>query len=105
MIDAGALGYYSTAKDLAHIARVYEQDDWYLIDERANRFRGLLNDEYGNHAIAELVGFVSLSRNRAVSITWPSTQTRAAKCGARFRTPSCPTRSGRRRWGRGELPA
>jgi hypothetical protein len=61
MIDAGALVYYSIAKDLAHIAGVYEQDDWYLIDERANRFRGLLNDEYGNHAIAELVGFVSLS--------------------------------------------
>jgi hypothetical protein len=61
MIDAGALVYYSIAKDLAHIAGVYEQDDWYLIDERANRFKGLLNDEYGNLAIAELVGFVSLS--------------------------------------------
>lgn len=61
MIDAGALVYYNIVKDLAHIAGVYEQDDWYVIDDRANRFKGLLNDEYGNHAIAELVGFVSLS--------------------------------------------
>ena len=61
MIDAGALVYYNIAKDLAHIAGVYEHDDWYVIDERANRFKGLLNDEYGNNVIAELVGFISLS--------------------------------------------
>jgi hypothetical protein len=61
MIDAGALVYYSVLKDLAHLAGVYEQDDWWVVDERAARFKALLNDEYGNHSVAELVGFISLS--------------------------------------------
>ena len=47
-------------KDVAHFAGVYEQDDWFTVDERAQRFKPLLNDEYGNSAIAELVGLVSL---------------------------------------------
>lgn len=61
MIDAGLLVYYGTQKDLAHFAGVYEQDDWFLIEERAQRFKPLMNDEYGNHLIAEIVGFVSMS--------------------------------------------
>jgi hypothetical protein len=61
MIDAGALVYYAVLKDLAHYAGVYEQDDWFTIDERAQRFKPLLNDEYGNHLIAEIVGYVSMT--------------------------------------------
>jgi len=60
MIDAGLLVYSSVPRDLAHFAGVYEQDDWFLIEERAQRFRPLHNDEYGNSAIAELVGLITL---------------------------------------------
>jgi hypothetical protein len=66
MIDSGLLVYYGTLKDVAHFAGVYEQDDWMLVDERTQRFKPLMNDEYGNSAIAELVGLISLtSQNRS----------------------------------------
>src|SRR5205085_9370503 len=29
LLEAGALVYYAVAKDLAHLAGVYEQDDWF----------------------------------------------------------------------------
>ncbi len=61
MIDAGLLVYYGTMKDVAHFAGVYEQDDWFLVDERTQRFKPLMNDEYGNSVIAELVGLISMS--------------------------------------------
>jgi hypothetical protein len=61
MIDAGLLVYYGVLKDLAHYAGVYEQDDWFTVDERAQRFKPLFNDEYGNSLVAEIVGLVSLS--------------------------------------------
>lgn len=61
MIDAGLLVYSSVPRDLAHFAGVYAQDDWFSIEERAQRFRPLHNDEYGGSAIAELVGLVSLT--------------------------------------------
>jgi hypothetical protein len=61
MIDAGLLVYYAVIKDLAHYAGVYDQDDWFTIDERVQRFKPLFNDEYGNHLIAEIVGFVSMT--------------------------------------------
>ena len=57
-LDAGALVYFGCAKELAHIAGVYEMEDWMMIDDRAERFRPLLNDEYGN-LFRELVGFIS----------------------------------------------
>jgi hypothetical protein len=56
MLDAGALTYFSVIKDLAHIAGVYEHDDWMTIDPRAERFRPILNDEYGRDGLGELVG-------------------------------------------------
>jgi hypothetical protein len=66
MIDAGLLVYYAVIKDLAHYAGVYEQDDWFTIDERVQRFKPLFNDEYGNSLITEIVGLVSLSsQNRS----------------------------------------
>ncbi len=61
MIDSGLLVYYAVIKDLAHYAGVYEQDDWFTIDERVQRFKPLFNDEYGNSLIAEIVGLVSMS--------------------------------------------
>jgi hypothetical protein len=61
MIDAGSLVYYAVLKDLAHYAGVYEQSDWFTVDERVQRFKPLFNDEYGGALIAEIVGLVSLS--------------------------------------------
>lgn len=64
MMDAGALVYFSIIKDFAHVAGVYEVDDWMQIDARAERFRPLLNDEFGRDFLGELVGLVSLSSQR-----------------------------------------
>ena len=61
MIDAGALVYYGVVKDLAHYAGVYEQEEWFTLDERVQRFKPLFIDEYGNHLVAEIVGLVSMS--------------------------------------------
>jgi hypothetical protein len=61
LLDAGLLVYYSVAKDLFHIAGVYDQDEWMTIEDRAQRFKPLMNDEYGRDLIAELVGYISLS--------------------------------------------
>jgi hypothetical protein len=60
MVDAGTLVYYAGVKEVAHFAGVYEQDDWFLIDDRAEVFKPLMNDEYGGSLIAEIVGLVSL---------------------------------------------
>ncbi|MEZ5687715.1 MAG: hypothetical protein R3E21_02865 [Caenibius sp.] len=60
MMDAGALTYFSLIKDLAHLAGVYDENDWMRIDPRADRFRPLLNDQFGRDFLGELVGLVSL---------------------------------------------
>ncbi|MEQ8497039.1 MAG: hypothetical protein RLW42_22705, partial [Gammaproteobacteria bacterium] len=56
MIDAGAITYFAIAKDIAHVAGCYAVEDWMMVDERAQRFRPLLNDEYSNAFLGELVG-------------------------------------------------
>jgi hypothetical protein len=66
MIEAGLLVYAGVTKDLAHFAGVYEQDDWFQVEDRARRFYPLFNDEYGGALIAEIVGLVSMtSQNRS----------------------------------------
>jgi len=60
MIDAGALVYYNIIKDLAHVAGVFEVDDWLTIDRRAERFRPLFNDEFSDQFLGALVGSLSL---------------------------------------------
>ena len=64
MMDAGAIIYFSMSKDLAHMAGVYEVEDWMRVDERADRFRPLLNDEFGRDFLGELVGLVDLPSQR-----------------------------------------
>jgi hypothetical protein len=59
MMDAGAMVYFGIVKDLAHVAGVYEVEDWMSVDERAERFRPLFNDEYSNAVLGELVGYIS----------------------------------------------
>ncbi|HPB99561.1 MAG TPA: hypothetical protein PKW66_26800, partial [Polyangiaceae bacterium] len=61
LIDAGALTYYSIIKDFAHVAGCYEASDWMEIDERADRFRPFMNDEYGNELLGALFVPLSLS--------------------------------------------
>lgn len=60
LMDAGALVYFSIIKELAHLAGVYDVDDWMQIDPRAERFRILLNDEFANTFMGELLGHLSL---------------------------------------------
>jgi hypothetical protein len=63
-LDAGALVYYAVIKEFAHIAGCYAMEDWMMIDERTERFRPLLNDEYGNLFLGELVGYLSTPSQR-----------------------------------------
>jgi hypothetical protein len=63
-VDAGALTYYSVCKELAHVAGVFEVEDWLEIDPRAERFRPIFNDEYGDAALGELVGLLSLPQQQ-----------------------------------------
>lgn len=61
MLDAGALTYFSLIRELAHIAGVYKQEDWFTLDERVQRFKPLMNDEYARDALGELLGYLSYS--------------------------------------------
>lgn len=54
MLDAGAITYFAVCKDIAHIAGCYDPNDWVKIDARAERFRPLLNDEYGRDILLAL---------------------------------------------------
>jgi len=65
MIEAGALVYSSVPKDFAHLAGIYAPSDWFTIDDRARRFMPLLNDEYGNMALGEMVGLISYPSQKA----------------------------------------
>ena len=60
MMDSGAIVYFSVIKDFAHVAGVYDHDDWMTVDARADRFRPLLNDEFGRDFLGEMVGLVDL---------------------------------------------
>ena len=60
MLDAGGIVYFTVAKDLFHIAGIYENEDWIAVDERAQRFKPLLNDEYARDFLGELLGYLSL---------------------------------------------
>ena len=65
MVDAGALVYSSVGKDFAHLAGTYRQSDWFELDTRAQRFKVLMNDEYGRDNLAEMVGLLGLPQQKA----------------------------------------
>ena len=69
LLDAGALVYFAVIKDLAHVAGVFEVEDWLEIDPRAERFRPLLNDEYAAAVLGELVGSLTLPNQRVSPFT------------------------------------
>jgi hypothetical protein len=64
LMDAGALTYYAIIRDFAHVAGVYEHEDWFMVDARADRFRKLCNDEYGNEMLGAHFVPLSLSSHR-----------------------------------------
>ena len=64
MLDAGALTYYNIIKDLAHVAGVFEVNDWLTIDQRAERFRPLFNDDFSDQLLGSLVVGHDLPGNR-----------------------------------------
>ncbi|KAA9160106.1 hypothetical protein FPZ12_018615 [Amycolatopsis acidicola] len=64
MIDAGALVYSSVAKDFAHLAGTYRQEDWLSLDDRVQRFKPLMNDEYGRDDLGEMVGLLGLPHQK-----------------------------------------
>lgn len=69
LLDAGAFTYFAVIKDLAHIAGVFEVEDWLEIDPRAERFRSLLNDEYADSFLGELVGSITLPTQQRSTFT------------------------------------
>lgn len=83
-LDAGALTYYGVIKEFAIIAGVYEMEDWMMIDERAERFRPLLNDEYGNLFLGELVGYISTPSQRMHDYTMMQHSDQPAKALSYF---------------------
>jgi hypothetical protein len=60
LLDAGALLYYNCARDLAKIAGIYDHDEFFTLDERTQRFKGLMNDEYGRDSLTELIALLTL---------------------------------------------
>ena len=64
MIDAGALVYSSVGKDFAHLAGTYRQSDWFELDERVQRFKPLMNDEYARDYLAEMVGLIGFPQQK-----------------------------------------
>lgn len=79
LIDAGALAYYAIAKDLAHVAGVFDPADWLEIDPRAERFRPILSDEYSDTALGELVGGISLPSQQQSPFTMMKWSNRPTK--------------------------
>ena len=69
LVDAGALAYFAIAKDLAHVAGVFDPSDWLEIDPRAERFRAILSDDYSDNALGELVGGVTLPSQQVSPFT------------------------------------
>lgn len=65
MIDAGALVYSSVGKDFAHLAGTYRQSDWFELDERAQRFKTLMNDEFARDYLAEMVGLIGFPHQKS----------------------------------------
>lgn len=64
MIDAGALVYSSVGKDFAHLAGIYQQSDWFELDDRVQRFKPLMNDEYARDGLGEMVGLLSFPHQK-----------------------------------------
>jgi hypothetical protein len=46
MVEAGIYAYFQSAADVAHMAGIYAQDEWELIDDRTRRLWELYSEEY-----------------------------------------------------------
>jgi hypothetical protein len=57
MTDAGTSAYFRCAVDFSHIAGTYHEEAWSSIDERAERFREIMTEEYALDAyVDDMVG-------------------------------------------------
>src|SRR5258707_14359855 len=69
LLDAGALTYFTTAKELAQVAGVFDVSGWLEIDPRADCFRSLRNDEYVNLELSKPVGKLMLPNKQSSPFT------------------------------------
>jgi hypothetical protein len=72
LLDAGALLYFAQARDLAKIAGIYDHEEFWTLDERTQRFKGLMNDEYGRDALTELIATLTLPSQQVHDYTMAS---------------------------------
>jgi hypothetical protein len=60
MLDAGALVYFAIPRELAKIAGIYDHAEFFALDERTQRFKAIMNDEYGRDSLTELIALLTL---------------------------------------------
>jgi hypothetical protein len=53
MVEGGVYSYIHAPAETNHIAGVYEQDDWFFVDDRTRRFWEIANEEYGMDAYVD----------------------------------------------------
>jgi hypothetical protein len=53
MVEGGIYSYIHAPAETNHMAGVYDQDDWFFIDDRTRRFWEIANEEYGMDAYVE----------------------------------------------------
>ena len=56
MVEGGIYSYIHAPAETNHMAGVYDQDDWFFVDDRTRRFWELANEEYGMDAYIEQFG-------------------------------------------------
>lgn len=50
MVEAGMFAYYHAAADMTHMAGLFRQDEWELVDQRTRRLWPIHNEEYSMDA-------------------------------------------------------
>jgi hypothetical protein len=53
MVEGGLYSYIHAPAETNHMAGVYDQDDWFFVDDRTRRFWEIANEEYGMDAYVE----------------------------------------------------
>ena len=50
MVEGGIYSYIHAPAETDHMAGVYDQEDWFFVDDRTRRFWQIANEEYGMDA-------------------------------------------------------
>jgi hypothetical protein len=53
MVEGGIYSYIHAPAETNHMAGVYDQDDWFFVDDRTRRFWEIANEEYGMDAYVD----------------------------------------------------